>query len=164
MIAQLRATRWRGVALAVSIAVAAASFVLLSVVARTTDIRVRGTLASSYRSTYDILVRPRGSQPALERSRGLISNNDLGGIFGGITLAQYRRVLATLGVEVAAPVANIGFVIPYAVPEIHLGDVVNADPVQLYRISYESVAVNRPGFHRGSEGWIPPTSTGLIEA
>lgn len=113
---------------------------MLTAVSKTTDIRVRGTLQSNYRSTYDILVRPRGFQTPLERTQGLISNNDLGGIFGGITLSQYRRVLRTEGVEVAAPVANIGFVIPYAVPQVRLDDLLSRASVQLYRIRYESVA------------------------
>src|SRR5690348_9990431 len=103
-----------------AIAISAASFVLLAGTGQTTDIRVEGTIAGNYRAAYDILVRPKRSQGALERSKGLVANSALGGLFGGITLGQYRRIRVLPGVEVAAPVANIGYVIPYAVPEVSL--------------------------------------------
>src|SRR5437762_14110557 len=116
----LRRDGWRSAAVAAVIALAAASFVLLTAASRTTDARVEGTVSSNYRAAYDILVRPRGSQSALERSRGLVANNALGGLFGGITLAEYRRILRIQGIQVAAPVANVGFIVPYAVPSVSL--------------------------------------------
>ncbi|MEV5847430.1 FtsX-like permease family protein [Streptomyces sp. NPDC051985] len=44
----------------------------------------------------------------MERQSGLVTPDFLSGTFGGITLGQYRRIGALAGVEVAAPVANVG--------------------------------------------------------
>jgi putative ABC transport system permease protein len=135
----LRQGWWRSVAVAALIAAAAVSFVLVAEASKTTDIRVRGTVRSSYAAAYDILVRPRGSQTALERTRRLVANNALGALFGGIAVSQYQRILQIEGVQVAAPVANIGYVIPYAVPTVPLKEALNGRR-QLLRIVFESVA------------------------
>lgn len=117
---------------------------MLSAAGKTTEIRVRGSVESNYRTAYDILVRPRASATSLERSQGLVRNNYLSGLFGGVTLKQWREIKAIAGVEVAAPVANIGFVIPAGFKNIQLNSVLNSDPVQIYRIRSATVA------HRGT--------------
>jgi len=119
---------------------------VLTAAARTTEIRVRGSVESNYRTAYDILVRPKRSQLPLERRQGLVRNNYLSGLFGGISSAQWRQVLALHGVDVAAPVANIGFVIPRGFASFTLDDLLTDDAVQLYRVRY--TAVDQRGLSR----------------
>lgn len=106
---QLWRRRSRALALAAGILVAATSFTLLTSTVTTSQARTTGIVEDSSRSAYDILVRPAGSQSAVERDRGLVEPNFLSGIFGGITLDQYRRIKSLSGIETAAPVANIGY-------------------------------------------------------
>jgi putative ABC transport system permease protein len=101
---------------------------------------VQGTVKSSFRPAYDILVRPPNSTTALERRSGLVRPNYLSGIFGGITLHQYGQIKHLRDVDIAAPIANIGYVLPIAFVPLHLDTLVNNDPFQLYRIRYSYVA------------------------
>jgi putative ABC transport system permease protein len=91
--------------------VAAASFALLTAAASTSQLEARGAVTRNFRPTYDILVRPHGSRTPLERQRALVRPNYLSGIFGGITMQQYRKIEGLQGVEVAAPIANVGYVL-----------------------------------------------------
>jgi ABC-type lipoprotein release transport system permease subunit len=141
---QLRSRPGRALALAAAIVVAAASFSLLTAAGKTTEIRVKGSVESNYRTAYDILVRPKMTQLPLEREVGLVRNNYLSGLFGGITLPQWRRVKAIPGVDVAAPVANVGFVVPQGFGSFPINQLLNEDHVQIYRVSWSSVA------HRGN--------------
>jgi putative ABC transport system permease protein len=106
--------RSRTVALLAGIFVATTSFTVLTGTSQTQRLDVRGTVAKSFRGDYDVLVRPRGSRSAFERRTGQVQPNFLSGIFGGISLAQWRVIRAVPGVEVAAPIANIGYVLATA--------------------------------------------------
>lgn len=134
VLAQFSARRGRTGTLAAGILVAAASFTLLTAAARTSTIQVRGTVESNYRAAYDVLVRPSGSLTRLERQQGLVRPNFLSGIFGGITLAQYEEVKRIPGVEVAAPIANVGYVLPLTSFGIPMNHLLNDDAVQLFRV------------------------------
>ena len=103
--------RGRSLALLVGILVATAAFAVFTGTSDTQQLVVRGTVARSFRSSYDVLVRPRGSESAIERSQGLVRDNYLSGIFGGITTAQYQRIRRIPGVAIAAPIAMIGYVL-----------------------------------------------------
>lgn len=113
---------------------------MLTAAGKTTEVRVRGSVKSNYRTAYDILVRPRQSRLPLEKRLGLVRNNYLSGLFGGITVEQWRRIESLPGVSVAAPVANIGFVLPHSYGVVSMNDVLTDDAVQLYRIRYTAVA------------------------
>jgi putative ABC transport system permease protein len=139
VLGQLRAHRARTLALLCVLAVAPAATVLLVSSARTQSLRARGTLTSSYRVPYDILVRPRGSRTPLEQSRGLVQDNYLSGVFGGITLQQLATIRSIRYVDVAAPIANIGFVQFQSFVHVPLARVVNKSPFQLYRVDYSVV-------------------------
>jgi putative ABC transport system permease protein len=136
----LRFRPGRALALAAAILVAAASFSVLSAAAKTSEIRVRGSVKSNYRTAYDILVRPKGSTLPLERSQGLVRDNYLSGLFGGIRLAQYHQIEELPGVDVAAPIANIGYVIPSGTGTFRLNGLLSRNPVQIYRQVFTSVA------------------------
>lgn len=138
--AQLKHRRARVGALGSAIVLAAVSFVLLTSAAKTSDLRVRGSVQSNFRNAYDILVRPRGSFTQLERNEQLVRDNYLSGIFGGITLAQYRTIRRIRRVEVAAPIANIGYVLPRGRIFFSVRPWLNADPAQLFRLRLSSRA------------------------
>src|ERR671924_346327 len=103
---ELRFRGGRSLALAAGIVVAAVTFTLLTAQTRASALHVRGTIAGSYRTAYDILVRPSGTRTALERRRGLVRANYLSGIVGGFSFAQYRTVQRIRGVAVAATVSS----------------------------------------------------------
>lgn len=108
---ELVGRRERSLALLAGIVLACASFVVLTATAKTEQLGVHGTIARTFRSAYDILVRPQGAETPIERTQGLVRDNYLSGTFGGITTDQYQRIAALPGVQVAAPIAMIGYVL-----------------------------------------------------
>lgn len=61
------------------------------------------------RGSYDILVRPEGAQTKVEKRLGLVEENYLGVGNGGITLDTWKEILAMEDIEIAAPVASLGY-------------------------------------------------------
>lgn len=88
---------------------ATTAFTVLTGAADTSRLVVRGEVAKNFRPAYDILVRPQGAVTGMEKAQGLVRESYLSGQSGGITLAQYRRIAALDGVDVAAPAAIIGY-------------------------------------------------------
>ena len=109
---QLRFGAVRTVALLAGMLVAATAFTVLTAASRTAQLRTTGTVSAHFRAAYDILVRPRGTQSQLEAQTGTVQPNFLSGLYGGITLADYRQIQHLPGVEVAAPVAMVGYSLP----------------------------------------------------
>lgn len=134
MLAELRRRGPRTLSLGAGILVAALSFTLLTAAVNTGELQLRGTITRNFTSSYDILVRPADSFTDLERGQGLVADNFASGIFGGITRAQWREILAIPGVEVAAPIANLGYVAPFVHVTFGIEKFLNDDPVQLYRL------------------------------
>jgi putative ABC transport system permease protein len=112
VLSELRHRRSRTLALLAGILVATAAFTVLTATSRTQRLVARGEVAKSFRGSYDVLVRPRGSRTVLERRTGQVQPNFLSALWGGITIAQWRRIQRLPGVEVAAPIANVGYVLP----------------------------------------------------
>src|SRR5919204_713423 len=150
---ELRHRRARTAALATGILVASVSFVLLASAARTSELRVRGSVSGSFRGAYDVLVRPKGSFTALERRDGLVRDNYLSGIYGGITLRQYAAIKRVPGVEVAAPIANVGYVMPFGEIPISIENDLDRSPVQLYRLRLTWLA-NGGSRYRGGDLYV----------
>jgi putative ABC transport system permease protein len=107
--AQLRFRATRTLALLAGLLVAASAFTVLTAASRTEQLRTVGTVTASYQPSYDILVRPKGTRTALENKTGTVQPNFLAGIYGGITLAQWRQIQRMQGVQVAAPIAIVGY-------------------------------------------------------
>lgn len=149
---QLRHQRGRALAFALGVLVAALSFVLLASAARTGELRVRGQVGHSFHSAYDILVRPRGSYTRLERRKDLVRDNYLSGIFGGISFRQYHTIEQIPGVGVAAPIANIGYVLPFEKVPISIRRLVTTARFQLYRFRFNWIADN--GLSRYPDGEV----------
>ncbi|MBV9821089.1 MAG: hypothetical protein JO144_02500, partial [Actinobacteria bacterium] len=111
LLARLRANRLRVGALALGIALATTAFVMLTGQVAEQRLQLRGRIASQASPGYDILVRPAGSRTALEESQGLVRANFLSGRFGGIALDQWRAIQQLPGVQVAAPIAMVGYLL-----------------------------------------------------
>ncbi|MEV1318000.1 FtsX-like permease family protein [Micromonospora arborensis] len=107
--AQLRGRAGRSVALLAGVLVATTGFVVLTGATTTSRLEVTGALERNTQAAYDILVRPPGTRTPLEAERGLVRPNYLSGLFGGITPAQYEQVKQVAGVDVAAPIAMLGY-------------------------------------------------------
>jgi putative ABC transport system permease protein len=109
---QLRFRGARALALLAGMLVAVTAFTVLTAASRTSQLRTIGTVTAHFRAAYDILVRPPGSRTALEAQTGTVQPNFLSGIYGGITMAQYHTIQQLPGVQVAAPIAMVGYLMP----------------------------------------------------
>lgn len=74
------------------------------------------TLQKRWSASYDIVVRPEGTRGVTEDKK-LLEPNYLSGLNGGISVEQYETIKDIAGVEVAAPIAMIG----YANYEVNFG-------------------------------------------
>jgi putative ABC transport system permease protein len=149
VLSQLRRRLGRALALATGILVAATSFTLLTSAVTTSRAETVGTVNANARSAYDILIRPPGTATALERQKGLVEANFLSGIFGGITLDQYQKVKSLQQVDVAAPIANIGYVPLQSSLKVDVSAFLDGTaPAQLLRL--------RPTLSAGPSGYPVP--------
>ncbi|MGB9873207.1 MAG: hypothetical protein ACPLYD_16315, partial [Anaerolineae bacterium] len=89
--------------------IVSAAFALFLSASETTVVRVNEDLAHYWRTTYDIVVRPPGYRSEVEEKYQLVQPNYLLRIPGGITFAQYEAIRNIPGVEIAAPVAALGY-------------------------------------------------------
>lgn len=160
---QIRHRAGRSTILVIGVALASASVVLLTGVARTSQIQITGTVQNNFRSAYDIVVRPKGAQTPQETQAGLVQGNYLSGLYGGITMRQYRRIEALPGVDVAAPVANIGYLLVPQRVVVNLDDVLNEDPVQIYRISSSVRSDGGASTYPGKTGYLYFTRVGRFQ-
>ncbi|WP_116953455.1 ABC transporter permease [Jiangella endophytica] len=109
VLAQLRAHWGRALALGLGVVAATSVFTVLTGASEVERLELRGEVAAA-QSPYHILVRPPGTRSDLEAERGLVRPYQLSGQFGGISLDDYDAIRAIGGVEVAAPVAMVGYV------------------------------------------------------
>lgn len=61
------------------------------------------------RGSYDLLLRPIGHRHPLELEMGIVPENYIGFGDGGISLEQWEKVKEHSEVEIAAPVASVGY-------------------------------------------------------
>jgi putative ABC transport system permease protein len=106
---QVRFRPARAVALIIGMLVAATAFTVLTAASRTAQARTVGTVSANFSPAYDILVRPKGARTAVETRTGTVAPDFLSGIYGGITMAQWHQIEQIPGVEVAAPIAMVGY-------------------------------------------------------
>ena len=119
---QIRRRGGRSLALMLAILIAAGGFTVLTASSAASRLQTVGTVNAHALTGYDVLVRPKGARSALEQSQNLVQPGFLTGIYGGITLDQWRKIKALPGIDVAAPVAMVGYVVP------HLGLPINMRP------------------------------------
>jgi putative ABC transport system permease protein len=161
---QLRFRAARTIALLAGMLLAATAFTVLTAASRTSQLRTVGTVSAHFSPAYDILVRPKGSRTALETRTGTVQPNFLSGIYGGISLAQYHRIQQIPGVQVAAPIAMVGYTLIRAGIPVLLSAADNERPGrQLYR--YTTTWVSAGGTTRvvqpSSYLYLTPNRLGL---
>ena len=69
---------------------------------------IEDTLQERWTASYDIVVRPEGSRSITE-NKNLLEPNYMSGLSGGISMEQYEIIKGIEDVEVAAPIAMIGY-------------------------------------------------------
>lgn len=108
---------------------------IFSAAIQSVEIKSDAQLSEHWRGKYDILVRPETSVSAVETETHLVEGNYLGISSGGITDEQYTLIRSIPGVEVAAPVATVGF---FATDTGTLNVILHPwEPDMLYKISWE---------------------------
>jgi putative ABC transport system permease protein len=163
-LAQLRHRTGRSLALLLGVLMAATAFTVLTAASRTSQLRTVGAVSAHFRGAYDILVRPRGARTPLEASTRTVQPNFLTGIYGGITMGQYRLISGLAGVSVAAPVAMVGYDLPVDLVPLPLPAAAAAAPGrELYR--YTTTWVSAGGSSRitqpASFVYVTPDRLGL---
>lgn len=78
---------------------------------QTTEVRSKADISEHWRGKYDILVRSEASVSKVEAEFHLVEGNYLASSSGGITDQQYNVIKNIPGVEVAAPVATVGYLL-----------------------------------------------------
>jgi len=106
---QVRFRPARALALIIGVLVAATAFTVLTAASRTAQARTVGKVSANFQPAYDILVRPTGARSAVESKTGTVEPDFLSGIYGGITIAQWHQIERIPGVQVAAPIAMVGY-------------------------------------------------------
>jgi len=140
---QLRFRAGRALALLAGMLVATTAFTVLTAASRTAQIRTIGTVTAHFQPAYDILVRPAGARSSLESATGTVQPDFLSGIYGGITMAQWHQISKIAGVQVAAPIAMVGYTFMDAQFPVRLPAADVARPGrQLYRITTTWVSAN----------------------
>ncbi|TCT26649.1 putative ABC transport system permease protein, partial [Melghiribacillus thermohalophilus] len=76
---------------------------------RDTKLAVDHSITEYGRGTYDLLVRPGGSRTETEKQLGMVEDNYIGDSQGGISISEWEELKEMEGIEVAAPVASLGY-------------------------------------------------------
>ena len=115
---------------------AACALILLSATTQTTVVQANQIISQSWRSSYDLVVLPPQAQLA---SNGPIPADFLEGYDGGISIKQYEQIKTLPGIDIAAPIAYVGYV-QMPVPPIEF--FTQALPSGYYRLDLKLMAFN----------------------
>lgn len=135
ILSHLRHQIGRSVATGAGVLAAVVAFVILTGSVHTAQLATKSTINANFRSSYDILVRPKGSQTALESTAGVVRPNYLSGIYGGITTDQLRQIKAIPGVSVAAPIAMLGQILETVDVPVRIPSAAGQNSRQLFKFS-----------------------------
>ncbi|MFE7065095.1 hypothetical protein ACFVAD_23595 [Sutcliffiella sp. NPDC057660] len=72
-------------------------------------VQIEDDITKHARGSYDILVRPSGSRSVLEKELGIVEENYLSAGNGGISINEWKQIQQISDIEVAAPVASLGY-------------------------------------------------------
>src|SRR5713226_5584065 len=115
---------------------AACALILLSATTQTTLVRGNQIISQNWRPTYDLVVLPPQAKiPADPR----VPSDLIAGYGGGISFKQYEQIKNLPGIEVAAPIAYVGY-IQMPVPTIYLSD--HSLPSGYYQLDWVLSAFN----------------------
>lgn len=160
---RLRHDSRRSIATFLALAVAVTSFVVLAASTQTQQLQVAETAASNFRAAYDILVRPGGTSLGLEKSEGLVRSNYLSGTFGGLTLEQLSAVRKVPGVQVAAPIAMVGYYYQSLPVTVDATRLLARNGRTLLRWQSSITARHRTATASGPAGYLYRTSADLVD-
>jgi putative ABC transport system permease protein len=136
ILAQVRRRVGRSLALVLGVLLATTGFTVLTGSTATSRLRATETVDANFRAAYDVLVRPKDTRATLEEERQLVRPNFLSGQYGGIAPAQVDAIRAVEGIEIAAPIAMLGFVHAFRTVKVDITDLVDPDArQQLFRFS-----------------------------
>ncbi|WP_393964961.1 ABC transporter permease [Exiguobacterium sp. S22-S28] len=112
-------------------------------------------LQKRWGSSYDIVVRPKGSRSVTEDLK-LLEPNYMSGLDGGITRKQYETIKEIADIEVAAPIAMIGNYNTYAETDTYM-----FKDQGIYKVTIQDIQdtglkkeVETSSFFLGA-GWFP---------
>ncbi len=146
---------WRRVAASgLSILLAVTAFVVLTGSAQQSRLDVARTVDANFRSSYDILVRPKGSAAGIEKATSRVRPNYLSGLQGGITIEQADAVARTGGVEVSAPIAMVGQVFQSVDVPVDVTDLVGDSGPVLLRFAATEKSMRGLASTAGPEGYM----------
>ncbi|GKV57802.1 hypothetical protein NCCP2222_37490 [Sporosarcina sp. NCCP-2222] len=74
-----------------------------------TKLIVSHNLENYSRGSYDILVRPEGARTNIEKKLKTVEENYIGDGSGGISILEWERIKEHPEIEIAAPVASLGY-------------------------------------------------------
>lgn len=156
-LAQLRGGWKRTLAAFLAVFTAVTSFVLLTGNALTERLDT-STVEENFRGSYDVLVRPAGSTSAFEQSEGLVRQAVTSSTYGGISFEQLAAIRAIPGVEVAAPLATVGYVMMNATTTVDVSSALSGTDRRLG--FYTITAISRNGHVRKTsvEGYVFTTA------
>ncbi|MEO6500691.1 MAG: ABC transporter permease [Jatrophihabitantaceae bacterium] len=137
LLVRLRVNWLRVTALVLGVAAATTSFIVLTGQVAEQRLELRGRVSAQDKPNYDILVRPANSRTETEKSQALVRANFLSGQFGGITLRQWREIQRLDGVEVAAPIAMVGYLLQRVEIPIDLTEHLSSAGPQLFTASVD---------------------------
>ena len=146
---------WRRVlATGLSILLAVTAFVVLTGSAQQSRLEVASTVDANFRSSYDILVRPKGSATGIEAATSRVRPNYLSGLYGGITTQQADAVAKIGGVEVSAPIAMVGQVFQSVDVPVDVTDLVGVSGPVLLRFAATETSMRGLATAAGPEGYL----------
>lgn len=99
----------RFILLLVGILIISSGLTFLSTLTESNFGTVSNTLEKKWRASYDIVVRSQGTRSVTEEDK-LFEPNFLSGIGGGISTEQYKTIKGIDNVDIAAPLAVMGYV------------------------------------------------------
>lgn len=144
----------RALGTGLTIWMAVTAFVVLTGSAQQARLEVTATVDASFRSSYDVLVRPKGSQTPIEAATGRVRPNYLSGLYGGITTAQSDTVAKISEVEVSAPIAMVGQRFQSVDVPVDVTDLVTGEGPTLLRFSSTETTMRGLAKTAGPSGYV----------
>lgn len=128
---------------------AACTLILLTATTQGTVIRANQIISQNWRPTYDLVVLP--SQAQVPQGKSLPADF-IAGNGGGISMEQYQQIKQLPGVDVAAPVAYIGYV---QIPSPIMGFASDRLPAGYYQVNWTLTSSNgKQTFLERSESFV----------
>ncbi|WP_047982328.1 FtsX-like permease family protein [Ornithinibacillus contaminans] len=96
---------------------------------------IHADIAENSRGSYDLLVRSPVAISTIEKKLNIVPENYLGGGKGGISLAQWQKIKGRDDIEIAAPVASLGY---FTGLNTTLGVLPSPDKASSYQVEYST--------------------------